>query len=556
MSDLEVTESTAVKKAVESATALKSRGNATHFDNKSILADLDVVREGKKIVLPAEPTAMTATQAIKRLRKLEEDEEQLVTVDHTLDGVHYHDGLIALSKAIKSIYGWTEHRSIPTMFGPKPPNVVSIATSHNTLVRVLEGRMGIPNVEDSDCYIQTSAVNSGGFHTFRLVGAIKKKFEDQIANIVEVMLEIVRQESIYRGMAIRVKSDEDGDIEMTPSFMDITQAVTPIFSKKVEVEIATSIYTPIRHTEKVRQSGIPLKRGVLLEGPYGTGKTLTSYTTAQICVENGWTFVAVDRASGLRQALELARRYQPAVVFCEDIDRSTTGKRTIQLDDILNTVDGLESKSTEIMVVLTTNHVENISKAMLRPGRLDAVIRVEAPDPDAVERLIRVYGSGLVPLKEKLDVIGAKLAGQIPAVIREVVERSKLYAINLTNGAEELVVSQDALLAAAEPMAYHWGLMQEGGDKRSTADRMMDAVGAALNERLIGGGEGTDQESKGLLKEIASNLGEAWGESAEANTKSGKILEAIMDAMAGNKNLGNLLEKNNRMTREIHENVV
>jgi transitional endoplasmic reticulum ATPase len=457
---------------------------------------------------------------------------------------------------MKAIYGWVEHRSIPTMFGPQPPNVISIDTSHCTQVRVLEGRMGIPNIEDEECYLQTDSYGEGGFYNFRLVGYVRKKYESQVAAIVTKLKEIVANESIYRGKAIRVEADSDGNIDRNPRFMDLTHVVTPIFSKQVEVEIATSIYTPIRYTETVRDSGIPIKRGVLLEGPYGTGKTLTSYTTAQECVQNGWTFVAVSQACGLRQTLELARRYMPAVVFCEDIDRATTGSnRTVELDDILNTIDGLESKSTEIMVVLTSNHVENINKAMLRPGRLDAIIRVEAPDAEAVERLIRVYGGVGLAKDVKLDKIGEVLQGKIPAVIREVVERSKLYAIMLNDGGADYKLTEDALLAAAYPMQYHWSLMSENKDARSNADKVFDALGDALNERLVGG-DGDNTIVRRLLHDIEGSSDAAAQYSSSADDRTAKILKAIVQAEGGAKTMASELKKTNQKIGEIHDIVV
>lgn len=516
--------STPAKRPNEPVTAQENK--STYFDKGSILQDMAVERHGKKIILPDDPAKMTARQAIKRLEKLEQDEEQLVTVNHVLDGVHYHDGLIALTKAMKNIYGWAEIKPTPSFFGPIPPNVISIAIGYGQKMRVVEGRMSLPNVPDEDSFVEPDKVPQGGFWTFRLSGMVRKKYEDQIAELVEEMVRIARTESIYKGQAIRLRADEDGDVDPNPEFMDLSNVVTPIFSQTVQTQIDTSIYALVRYTDMVKASGIPLKRGVLLEGPYGTGKTLVSYTTAQLAVENGWTFLSVDRAAGLKQALEFARRYMPAVVFAEDIDREVYGEeRTVALDDVLNVIDGLESKSTEIMVVLTSNHVENISKAMLRPGRLDAVIRVEAPDAEAVQKLLRVYGRKLIPEDETLLQIGEKLDGQIPAVIREVVERAKLFAISLANGEAGWKVTEEALLASAESMTYHQGLMAKEGDERSPADKVLDAIGEALSGVLeIDGGK----DNRKLLQHVIRGMGSVnngLGVVQNQNRKISKQLE-------------------------------
>src|SRR5690606_20126549 len=131
-------------------------------------------------------------------------------------------------------------------------------------------------------------------------------------------------------------------------------------------------------------------------------------------VQNGITYLYVPRADELKDAIEFAKLYQnPAsVVFCEDIDRVTKGERSVAMDDILNIIDGIDTKTANIMVVLTTNHMDNINPAMLRPGRLDAVIPVTPPDAKAVERLIRVYAKGAVRADEDLAHVGATLAGR------------------------------------------------------------------------------------------------------------------------------------------------
>ena len=113
---------------------------SNYFDNGSILADMAVERHGKKIILPDDPAKMTARQAIERLEKLEQDEEEIVSVNHVIEGVHYYDGLIGLTKAIQRIYGWTEIRPTPGFFGPIPPQVTSIPVGVGRSMRVVTGR--------------------------------------------------------------------------------------------------------------------------------------------------------------------------------------------------------------------------------------------------------------------------------------------------------------------------------------------------------------------------------------------------------------------------------
>src|SRR6202000_3403134 len=118
------------------------------------------------------------------------------------------------------------------------------------------------------------------------------------------------------------------------------------------------------------------------------------------------SFVMCTQTQDFADCVRFAHNYQPAIVFCEDIDRETDGSRDEELDAILNTIDGVDSKNTEIMLVLTTNEVQNIHPAMLRPGRLDALLTLDYPDSEAVGRLIRHYSGDLLPEGEGLRLVG------------------------------------------------------------------------------------------------------------------------------------------------------
>ena len=245
--------------------------------------------------------------------------------------------------------------------------------------------------------------------------------------------------------------------------------------------IETSILSPIKNEMACRKHNIPLKRGILLEGRYGTGKTLTARVTAKVAVDHGWTFIVIAKAEGLSAALNAAQRYQPAVVFAEDIDRF--GDRTKEsVNDLVNLMDGLIPANAAVMTVLTTNFVEQIDRALLRPGRLDAVVSIDAPDAETVGRLIRHYGDELLGADVALGQAGEILAGQIPATVAEVVKRAKLAMLTEdreTLSEADLVTAAEVDEAAprtprgdqaAEVEGRHLGSMSAGGDPRCRRD--------------------------------------------------------------------------------------
>jgi transitional endoplasmic reticulum ATPase len=192
----------------------------------------------------------------------------------------------------------------------------------------------------------------------------------------------------------------------------------------------------------------------LLEGPYGTGKSLTAAMVARVCEENNVTFILLDKVQGLKTALELAVRFGRSVVFAEDIDR-VTSERDERANDIINVIDGVISKNSEIMTILTTNHVDKIEPVILRPGRLDAIISLTPPDAETVKKLIRYYAGSLISKNQNLSKSGEELAGQIPATIREAVERAKLGMI----GRNAETLSDDDVYKAARTMKNHLNLL-------------------------------------------------------------------------------------------------
>lgn len=420
--------------------------------------DAEIERSGSKIILPNDPAAMPIDDAIKALERKKADEEQMMDVHEVIDTFPL-DGAVAFMHALKLKYGWASPVPTPGFFGPQPPQMltVDIGPGKDDKVQVPWGSFKVPGIEKP---VQTDVTRTEFGPALVIAGQLRKRESHVLKELAALTREIVESNSIYRGNAIRLRTTDSGDIEFRrpPTFIE-TKHVKPgelILPQIVKDQVETNIFTLIRKTAICVQHGIPLKRGVLLEGKYGTGKTLTASVTAKHCVEHGWTFIMLDRCQGLRQAIEFAKRYQPAVIFAEDIDRAVED-RNERTNDLANIIDGLLSKDAQVMVVLTTNHVEKINPVMMRPGRLDAVISVTPPDADAVEQLVRLYARGLLPKSEKLTKLGKQLAGNIPAMIREVVERSKMAMIS--RGGDHL--TEDDLMVSAIGMQTHMRLLEE-----------------------------------------------------------------------------------------------
>lgn len=445
-----------------------------------------IKREGKQLILPEN---MSTAEAITWLQRQMVEDEADVAVSEEVPGAYPMDAAIAFMKALKERYGWTEMVPSPGFFGPKPPTMVGVEIAPGKTIQVPWGRVQIPGVSG---FLQTAFAMKDNRPIFAITGVVKRKDRAEVTKIAERTRELVRDESIYRGKAIRVHFNDPNETGVQfnpaqgPTFMDLVNVKTEelIFPAQTQKMITDALFTPIEKTELCRKYAIPRKRGILLAGPYGTGKSLTASVTAKKCEDNKWTFIYLQSVKQLQEAIYFAQQYSPAVIFSEDIDQVVTGGRTQQVNEILNTIDGIDTKHSELIVVLTTNHIENIEKAMLRPGRLDAVIQVRPPDQEAVIRLIKLYSRGILRANDaELVGVAQKLQGNIPAFIRETVERAKLSAVTRLENSDQMHINATDLEAASDSLLEHLELMKEEvEDERSDEEKAAQVIAGSITQ--------------------------------------------------------------------------
>jgi transitional endoplasmic reticulum ATPase len=115
---------------------------------------------------------------------------------------------------------------------------------------------------------------------------------------------------------------------------------------------------------------------------------------------------------------------------------------------------------------------------MLRPGRLDCVIDVTAPDAEAAIKLVRLYGRESIDAATDLTEVGENLNGLIPAVIAEVVKRAKLTQMRLNKPGQPVVnISSEALLESAKTMRAQVALLEVNNEEaKPTIDSIMQGM--------------------------------------------------------------------------------
>lgn len=444
-----------------------------------LTAEEDVVFRGDKVILPEK---LSLPDAIRFLNeKLEEDERE---VDFTRTFKYRPwDGAHATMAALKRAFGMVTQRSTPgfLFFGDRPPQLRTINIGVHETTQVPWGAMALPMLPGVVFELGGTRHPELG-PLFKLEASGPRRYRHEIEGVFRLIEHELQSNSIYRGKAF------DGQTE--PEFLDVS-GIDPnkvIYSDDVLTQLEANVWSLLRYTDQMEKLGVSLKRAVLFEGPYGTGKTLGAYLTAQIAQANGWSFVYCRPGrDDLGEVMATARLYQPACVFFEDVDTVAGSESggTDHVSQLLDIFDGIQAKGTKILCVLTTNHVERVHKGMVRPGRLDAVIHIGALDNDGIERL----GRSLIN-KELLspDIEWAKVTesmeGFLPAFAKEAYDRAIRYSLSRNRGMQTLLSTAD-IVDAALGLRPQLELMQDAPET-PTPDPLGEVLAGTVARGLIG----------------------------------------------------------------------
>lgn len=427
----------------------------------------DIIYEGNKLQLP-ERWRGDLSPAIKFLREKQKEEEELSTFQRTFNYRPF-DGAFNAFNAMKKAFGMVAGQTHYTFFGPERPEYIQVPVDVGVTEEVPWGHFTVPMLEQTEItFTQTANKEYGIVFHISINSPRKNRFI--IEGLFIAIAKEIEENSIYRGKAI--------DGQETPQFIDLS-SVDPsqiVYSENVQTDLETHIWAPMRYPEAHMKLGLPLKRAVLLQGPYGTGKSEAARLTAKEAVDHAWTFImARPGRDNFYNVMQTARLYQPAVVFMEDAETVAAGNNPDTVTQVLDIFDGITAKGNDLMVVLTTNHPEKIHEGMRRAGRLDAVIEIGALDAVGIEKLIRRrVGSYLEP-DVNFSIIVEACDGYMPSFVKEVADRANRYTLSRQHGnMENLSINTDDLVAAASGLRAQFDWMQEGkAEKGTTIDSLI-----------------------------------------------------------------------------------
>ncbi|PPB48479.1 cell division protein FtsH [Arthrobacter pityocampae] len=188
------------------------------------------------------------------------------------------------------------------------------------------------------------------------------------------------------------------------------------------VEELLEIKEFLQEPAKFQALGAKIPKGVLLYGPPGTGKTLLARAVAG---EAGVPFYSISGsdfvemfvgvgASRVRDLFEQAKNNAPAIIFVDEIDAvgrhrgagvgGGNDEREQTLNQLLVEMDGFDA-NTNVILIAATNRPDVLDPALLRPGRFDRQIGVEAPDMRGREHILTVHSKGK-PMAGGVDLRG------------------------------------------------------------------------------------------------------------------------------------------------------
>lgn len=257
-----------------------------------------------------------------------------------------------------------------------------------------------------------------------------------VAVVDAIMADADGAKSLFRGRALI--ATENNGLALEVSELQPILRSNVVVPETVWSEIDLNVAAVTTRRDLMKALGLGVRRGVLLVGPPGVGKTVISQVVANELV-GAFTVIHVDARAGqsvLAGVYKEARTLGPTLIVLEDLDLIVTDRRnkgdTRALSEFLAVMDA--DPLAPILTLASTNDVSALDAASIRTARFDSIIEIGYPTRDAAAQILSAYLDG-VPGGESVDAhavcvyFSRDLSG---ADIREIVRRTVLASGSAT----------------------------------------------------------------------------------------------------------------------------
>lgn len=424
-------------------------------------AETEFSKEVKRIILPA---SMNKLQGSQELKRQWDDEETVIEVDRNFSNWNWKDVLVATKKAAERHFGWIQGKTTVTMFGTKRPHEIEV------LVDIKDGK----KITETCFYGEfTATVWEEGVVEVGpdwISATVKKRYAQEARDFFALIQDILDKESIFRGKAITVnkKTDPWGNVSLDFDVIEMKTSNRIVLNDDIKGVVKNFIIDGL---------GEEGKRCYLFSGGYGNGKTEVAMQIGAEGIKKGMAYFYCKDADVFPMLLGQAVNYQPCIVFLEDVDEIGSGtRRDADMNKILNTLDGVQTKGNNLTVIFTTNHEKRINPALRRPGRIDLVVNFGNPDKKSVAKIYELY---LSELEGSKDLNYAALAENTPdcpgAVVAEIAKRAYKLCKKRNACNDELVK------AASDSMKHHLKLMKEDVEESQNSSMTIKVSNAKVS---------------------------------------------------------------------------
>lgn len=314
-----------------------------------------------------------------------------------------------------------------------------------------------------------------------LVSESSEPFTKQLSNYSSLIFEVILLVVMYK-MFTGIATRNNGGVAEAMA-EDISVSFDDVIGHE---EVKKDLKFLIKQIKSNDADFKNLTHGILFEGGAGTGKTMLAKAMAK---EAGFSFISVNSSSliqlyagagakRVRETFDRARKAAPCVLFFDEIDAIGTKRgdsRSISENDqtitaLLSEMDGFTDKG-DILVIAATNRAADLDPALIRAGRFDRTIRIEAPTKWETRQ--ELFDHYLKDCKKEKDVDTASLAKQtvgfsgadIAAIVREAsmimfaADRRTLCQADLEEAIDKIVFkgnrSSEEQSEALDIVAYH-----------------------------------------------------------------------------------------------------